>query len=116
MCRTRRVALVAVALFSRLVHSLPLEPIYRALARAVIGLVRSSLQVDHGGSAFGNSLKFDAGHNCGRIFGSFQTYIHTAVHSSSALHVRLCIMLKLYRRIRGVHGVHVAISMDCAML
>ena len=95
MCRTRRVALIAVALFSRLAHSLPLEPIYRALARAVIGLVRSSLQVDHGGSAFGNSLKFDAGHDCGRIFGVFLTYIHTAVHSSSALHVRLCIMLKL---------------------
>lgn len=42
--------------------ALPLGPVYRVLARAVIGLVRSSLQVDHGGSAFGNVFKFDAGH------------------------------------------------------
>jgi len=41
--------------------TLPLESIYRALARAVIGLPLSSLQVDHGASAFGNILNLMQG-------------------------------------------------------
>jgi hypothetical protein len=39
-----------------------MKPIYCTLARAVIGLVRLSLQVDHGASTFGNIFEFDAGH------------------------------------------------------
>lgn len=75
--------------------TLPLESIYRALARAVIGLVRSSLQVDsvdHGGSAFGNRLRFDAGHTAAVSSVLALTYTLRYTYSRS-LHLRLCIML-----------------------
>lgn len=90
--------------------ALPLEPIYRVLARAVIGLVRSSLQVDHGGSAFGNVFKFDAGHT---------TAVSSVFACDTLLPFSACAIMHNIHAIATnskVHGVHAEISMDCDML
>jgi hypothetical protein len=84
--------------------TLPLEPIYRTLTRAVIGLVRSSLQVDHGASVFGNIFKFDAGRTAAASSVLALTYQE---HISRPLHARLCIIFKLHQRMRRYKPVSV---------